>query len=406
MSPGSTTLAARSPGPWVFLALQLVLLAAFAGWAASRALAWHAARALPQPRPAPIELRPLYDDPAVVSDEQLARVLGRLVLRRHGPRTRIGQVDHMLRLWGPGVTYEDRRIFSGATMLRLLTDHRQFILVYGTEADPLLVDDGRGVRVRAFAGPASSTHIDHTLATLAEIGVGTDMPVVTPERRTTVSSLVTGSLASFSLNQSEVDWSALAYTLYLPHARRWISAEGQEVTFDRLAARLMREELTEGACSANHRLYGLVAMLRVDGLMADLGEPPLLEPATRQEVSEFLAGVTARLAEHQHALGFWNDDWPSAAPADASPSDRDGDRLSDRLIVTGHVLEWWALAPPELQPDRAVVVAAGQWLVRTIDALSDHDLEEHHLTFLTHAVRGLALWRGRVPSEEARSSLR
>ena len=39
------------------------------------------------------------------------------------------------------------------------------------------------------------------------------------------------------------------------------------------------------------------------------------------------------------------------------------------------------------------MAAAGQWLVRTIDELSEEDVVEYY-TFLTHAGRSLALWRG------------
>jgi len=108
--------------------------------------------------------------------------------------------------------------------------------------------------------------------------------------------------------------------------------------------------------------------------------------------------VTQALVRSQHADGFWNIDWPFAAPKTSEPTEREGDRLSDRIIGTGHPLEWWSLAPEEVHPPRNVLAAAGQWLVRTVDSLSDEQLREH-FTFLSHAGRALALWRGKTPPQ-------
>lgn len=401
MSRSPETAARRRLGAGAFVLLQLAVVALAAAGLGWRARVLEAAHALPTPRPAPLAVTPLYDDPEVVSDQELARVLSRVVLRRRGPATHVGHVDHALRLWGTEARFDAPQVLSGADMAAILTDHRQFVLTFGTERDPLLIDDGEAVRVRAFEGPASSTHLDHTLASLAEVGVGLDWPVVTPLRHTTAAELLEGSLATFGLNQHEVEWSGLLYTLYLPPGSPWRTFEGQEVTFDALARRLMREELTEGVCSAHHRFHALVAMLRVDDRTADLGEPRLLGPDRRRQVVEFLAAVTALLVEHQHPLGFWNDDWSFAAPDSAEPTARQGDELRHRLIVTGHALEWWALAPTEVQPPRATVRAAARWLVDTIDGLSDEQITHDQLTYLTHAARALALWRGRWPPRPA-----
>jgi hypothetical protein len=64
-------------------------------------------------------------------------------------------------------------------------------------------------------------------------------------------------------------------------------------------------------------------------------------------------------------------------------------------------LEYWALAPQELQPRRAVLVAAANWIVHTIDTISEQQLRAN-FSFLSHAVRALALYRGREPYEALR----
>src|SRR6185295_4806562 len=255
----------------------------------------------------------------------------------------------------------------------------------------------RGVRVRSLEGVVSSPHVDHTLASLAEAGTSLDYPLVTPGRHTTLRAVLEQSLRSFNLNQAEYEWSALSYALYLPPVRSWRTAEGQEMTFDRLAQRIEREELPRGVCSGNHRLHALVVFLRIDDRMAADGAPRILSPATRRGIIAYLRGVTAQLVAHQHPDGFWNGEWPTETPASSAPSDREGDRRSDRLIVTGHVLEWWSVAPADILPPREVRIKAGQWLVRTIDGMSADEIQTD-FSFLSHAGRALAQWRGHVPA--------
>lgn len=388
----------RGLGTVVGVLLQLVLVAIVITWGAYRLRAWEAARALPPLREKPLEVRPLYDDPGVVGDAEVRRVLRRLGLRNKQQETSIGQVEHALRLWGAEARFPDPKLMQGAEMRELLTSSRYFQWTYLGRQSQMLMDLGTGVRVRALEGLASSPHADHTLGSLAEIGTPLDFPVLTPARQTTFRAILEQSLRDFSLNQAEPEWSALTYALFLPPVHRWVTSEGQEMSFDRLAGRLMREAPSEGVCSGNHRLHALVLFLRVDDQMAASGEERILSPAGRRRIVDYLRGITAAYVRHQHADGFWNGKWPTAIPATSAPTDADDDRLSNRLIVTGHVLEWWSLAPAELQPPRPVKVAAGQWLVRTIDRLSDVEMEMN-FTFLSHVGRALAQWRGVIPGE-------
>jgi hypothetical protein len=203
-------------------------------------------------------------------------------------------------------------------------------------------------------------------------------------------------LHDFNLSQIEYEWSAKTFALFLPPATRWESTEGQTLSFDLLADRIMRERLPRGVCYGMHRLYGLMAFLRLDE------QTPILSPGMRDRIGRFLKDANRRLVANQHADGFWNGDWPFAPPASSEPTKNAGDQLHFRIVVTGHALEYWALAPPELQPKRAVVVAAANWLVRTIDTISEDELRAN-FSFLSHAVRGLALWRGKEPFEALQS---
>ena len=144
-----------------------------------------------------------------------------------------------------------------------------------------------------------------------------------------------------------------------------------------------------------HRLMGLVVLLRVDEMDKD---HPILSAPGRQRIVEYLKGVTERLVRNQHPDGFWNGYWPDEAPASREPTEDERDDLQMRFIITGHALEWWALAPAEVHPPRQVITSAGQWMATTIDEFTDQEVRDYYI-FLTHAGNALSLWRGKFPAE-------
>lgn len=381
----------RLAGNLAFVILQLAVVSAAVGASAWRLYEIDAERALPELRNEPLRVAPRCDEPAVVSDEQLHRVLVKLEPRLRGPHPKINHVDHALRFWGVEAEFDDPQCLSGREMRDLLLDNRQFAKAWEGEAAPLLIRDSRGVGVRTQQGAATASHVDHTLAGLAEVGTPLDYPVRTPGGEATVRDLLLHSLRTFNLDQPEYEWSALAYELYLPPARRWFTYDGQEITFDLLAERIMREPLSNGVCAGHHRLHALTMLLRVDE------QEPVLSDQSRRRIVAHLQDATRRLIAHQHAQGYWDGDWPEVPASDERNDPTGADRLPHRILSTGHALEWWALAPPEVQPPRETVVRAGQWLVRTIDELDEQEVRNSY-TFLTHAGRALALWRGDFPA--------
>lgn len=381
-----------------FAALQVVIFAAVAGAAVYRGGRFTNQSTLAL-RAEPIEVRPQYDYEFVITDEQLQSTLRRLGLVDRGAETLISATDHSLRMWGPRRTFPyEPKFLSGPEMMSRLTDHRRFAEVYGADSSPLLIPEETGIRVRAIEGPLSSSHIDHTVACLAEVGTPLDYQVVTAQGPSTFRELVEHTIKDFDLNQVEYEWSALTMTLFLPPQREWRGSDGQMMSFDLIADRIMRERLPRGVCGANHRLHALTMMLRVDDMMEDEGHPRILSSDVRTATIEYLTEVTRKLVAHQHPSGCWNMRWPDEAPPEHEASSEDGDTLGDRLIATGHALEWWSLAPQELHPPRGVLVSASQWIVTTVEGLSDEEIQRYN-SYLSHAGRALALWRGRLPGE-------
>ena len=376
-------------GGWIgFLVLQIVLVSAGIAATTRRLDQMAEEKELPPARDIPLTVRPLYNDPRVVTDEQLDGVLFKLRPRlKSKDLKKINHIDHALRFWGIEAKFDDGESLSGEEMRQILLNHERFLEFMGDDTRPLLLMREEGVGVRTVEGNASASHYDHTLGGLAEVGTPLDFEIYTADGVTTVRSMLEHSLRKFSLNNVEYEWSTLAYVLYLPPTRRWLTTEGQEVTFDRLAERNMRERLNLGVCMGNHRLHALVMMLRVDD------EIPILTAEGRTKILDHLRDVTARFVKHQSPEGYWLITWPDgAAPTEAE------DKLQNRILATGHVLEWWSLAPEEVHPPRETVIRAGQWLSRTILELDEKQTHEYY-TFLTHAGRALALWRGQFPHE-------
>ena len=382
----------KSPTTWVvFFVLQVLFVCAVVAATAGRLKEQEIT--LPALRDVPAQVTPLYDVPSVVSDEQLDQVLYKLRPRLRGERPKINHVDHALRFWGLEAKFSDSECLSGLEMRELLLDHSQFSAAWGEEALPLLINRRQGIAVRTQEGTATASHVDHTLASLAEVGTPVDYPVRTAGGMTTVRSMVEQTLAGFSLNQIEYEWSTLAFALYLQPTQSWKSSEGQEITYDRLADRIMRQGLNQGVCMGNHRLHTLVMLLRVDK------QTPILSESGRRRILDHLLDVTRRFVASQHLDGYWTRDWPSAQPPDADAGNPDT-ALQNRILATGHVLEWWSLAPEEVHPPRETLVRGGQWLSKTIIELEDDKIKDYY-TFLTHAGRALALWRGHFPHELA-----
>lgn len=347
-------------------------------------------RDIPPLRNEPLTIKPQYNVPEIITDQQLRQILHKLRPRLRGAKPKINFVDHALRFWGVEATFADPECLSGAEMRDMILNDSVFKNAWGDDSPPLLVINENGVAVRTQEGRATASHVDHTLCTLAEVGVPLDYPIHTATGQNEVRAILEHSLREFSLNQLEYEWSALAYALYLPPVRQWRSTEGQEITFDVLADRIMRQRLNQGVCLGNHRLHTLVMLLRVDD------QVPILAESTRERIHEHLQDATRRLIASQHSTGYWIRSWPDGKPP-TEAADETINTLPNRILGTGHVLEWWALAPQDVHPPREVMIRASQWLARTIEELDDEKVTEYY-TFLTHAGRALALWRGDFPA--------
>jgi hypothetical protein len=332
----------------------------------------------------PLRMESLYDDPQVVSDDELGSVLKQVQPRFSPKNLRPNYVEHALRIWGEDARFSDPEVLSGIQLRDLLIDHGRYLASWGDRIKPLLVESREGVEVRWGREEGASVHHDHWLACLTEAGVALDEPIYTPSQHVrTINDAVQQALRDFQIDGREVEWSAMAFGLWLPPTRSWQTTDGRTVSFDMLARRLMRGDKRLGVCSGTHRVYSIVLLMRLDGLYS------ILSGDVREEMLAHMRSVRQSLIESQFADGHWPSNWEKGAEAVKKPID---DTLQKKVIATGHHLEWLALAPEELHPPRDQIRKAARWAIDTTVSRTPAQILEH-FTFYSHVGGALSLWR-------------
>lgn len=330
-------------------------------------------------------------EPRIVTDEQLFAVLDRVKPPRRPSLT--NSYVHALRLWGPKADFGDPAVPSGSELQDYFLDDRTFRQVAGDAAPPLFYQDIDGVNVRSYDDrpdhrASSSHHADDLLATFAEIGLPLDTPLKMRDGETSIADLLQASMQRFHLDRLEYEWSTIVYARYLFPLKHWRNSNGEKMSLQNMVEELVSHPLNAGPCNGLHRLEALAVLYRADEQCHEL--PPL----TRAKMIAYMKLVSDRLVLAQTSEGYWNRRWPLGEEAIADSSAT----LYDKILVTGHHLEWLALAPDEVQPPRETIVRAGQWLARTLIEMDEQAIVEAYGPY-SHAARALCLWRQVEPYE-------
>jgi len=301
----------------IFLLSQLIILPLIIGVLTLNATTVNNRPLMPRLHENPKTIRPQYDYDFVVSDLQLSEVLHRLRPKfspDKPPKT--NYVDHALRFWGTKIKFEDESL---------------------------------GIAVRTQQGRSTVSHVDHLLGSLAEVGTPLSYPITADKVEGQLIHMVRDGVMNFSLNQREYEWTTLALAFYAANNSPWYSPEGQQITYDFLAKRIMRETQPDGVCYGQHRLYTLTILLRIDDQMrgrkqntasAKISSGGLISPETRSDIMSFLGEMTKRAYQNQASDGSWDGNWPDTTVAVRDP---DTDQTSRKVLATGHMLEWWAI---------------------------------------------------------------
>jgi hypothetical protein len=288
---------------------------------------------------------------------------------------------HVLRAHGLGARFTDPAYSTSEALLGPLLDSATGERVFG-KASLVLVP--AGARYLTRTPPRESTwreyHRDQNLASFAELGLPLSTTLTIEGKPVTLRDVLRDSVGDFHLQPKELEWTALAYTLYLPPQAGWVNRYGERYTFDDLATELLSRRFMSASCGGAHLLYTLTMIARADEAT------PVLSPAVRGRIRGRLQRCAGLAVDVQKPDGSWPGDWflgteLSEGYHDESPSGT----LDHRRLVTGHMAEWMIYLPQELQVPETTLKRAGQWLLADLKRLS---AEEKAAQFCpcTHAV--------------------
>ena len=199
------------------------------------------------------------------------------------------------------------------------------------------------------------------------------------------------ALRDFDVDGREVEWSALAFALWLPPTKEWTTSDGRRMSFDLIAKRLIRGHKESGVCLGTHRVYSLVVLWRLNRQF----EGQLLSRQVADEAYAYLETVRDMIAASQFEDGRWPTNWWDGARA----AERAGRQEEPQQVIsTGHHLEWLAIAPKELHPPHEQILRAADWVIQATTSKSPEAVQEYY-TFYSHVGNALALWRGTTPAE-------
>jgi hypothetical protein len=201
-------------------------------------------------------------------------------------------------------------------------------------------------------------------------------------RRAVMRDVLADSLANFHLGQRELEWTTVAYALYLPPIRVWTNRFGETFSFDDIAHELMRRPLALTSCCGTHVLHTLAILTRADAQIS------ILSPDTRENVHRHLRQAVQVLVAKQQTDGRWTPDWfntfspyVGAAVAERSLAPTD----SNCLLVTSHVAELLLYLPSDIPVPDEVLRAAASWLAKNVEHASIEDGRKASCPF-THAL--------------------
>jgi hypothetical protein len=298
----------------------------------------------------------------------------------------LAELLHVLRVFGPDASIPMSGEPGGVKLLDLALDYERSRAYFRT--GPTLIDTRDGVRCRKIEAAdlnkrhEKEAHEDQLLAVLAELGVPLSHVLTTSRGTRSVRRLLDDALAKFNLEQAEIEWSALAFALYIPPRVSWEDRFGTRTTFDDLAAEMMRRPLNETrVCAGTHLTYSLAVMLRVDEMTPFFTEP------VRRRVRSYLERLVAAAVRNQWPDGAWDLNWHADAPVRSAQTEGED---AMRVLATGHQVEWLVILPTDLLPPQEHLLRALRWLHGRLQAASESEITEHFCPY-SHAGRVLSV---------------
>jgi hypothetical protein len=242
----------------------------------------------------------------------------------------------------------------------------------------LTTNGGRLVALKGYFGVQG--HSAQYLATLAQCRVAASSPITVDGRQFTVADLIAEEKLACK-PATELTFALIALAHYLPTDATWTSRDGEKWSLARLVEEEIVQPIRGAPCGGTHRLFGLAygcqRRLRLTGqldgvyLRAD------------RYVRDFQNFTLAKL---RNSDGSFSTEWFKYA------ADREDD-VDRKIQTTGHILEWLVSSLDQEQLYDPRVVAAAEFLCRT---LSREPSREWKIGPLGHALHALNIYQERA----------
>ena len=269
---------------------------------------------------------------------------------------------HALRLWGVDARFA---VPPGAPQItgdccafrRVLLDNDSCVRTVRT-FEVFWFDTQYGIRPLTFPDPVrkaenAEAHSDQLLQVLAECNLPASEPVRTLSGRAgTIADILRDSTARFTLAQ-ELEFTTIAYSRWLPPNNQWRNRFGESFSLENLADALVGVELGKGACQGCHVPFALTNLL-----LASEQHPQIISDRSRRSVAARLSDISLALESTELPNGGWDKRWSGHYVEKPDNVFFEFKPHFDKISVTGHQLEWIAIAPPAVRPSRAVIARA------------------------------------------------
>ncbi len=313
--------------------------------------------------------------PTATADEELKRQIDEAIDFNAGRYMNAAdhaawQIVHGILAYGRGL-----KIYVNGELVSAL-DH----LLAGGELRGWVIKEGdHGVETTLELGSKSGQgHEDQWIGYIAQTGLGPDEPIVVAGKAHKFGELLTQ--AQWDVYEGmEASWTLMALSVYVPAATTWGAKDGQTWSVERLIEMEAEADLTAAACGGSHRMSGIAMAL--NRRLEDGGELAGGWKKADDKVQECIR----KSREHQQPDGTFSTNYwirPSTSPDAAL-----------RLNVTGHQLEFLAIATSEAQLKEPWIRQAAEALVQLLDETRELPVE---CGGLYHAIHGLELYRLRM----------
>jgi hypothetical protein len=349
-------------------------------------------------RQKPVELKPVPGLGDTVTEEQLEKALSAALPLWHPPT--VPSLIHELRLWGQKCEFTEEMVgeaWSGGMIVEtLLSDElcRERTTPIG---DDYIIDSPFGVHVvqngsNDAVGLRGQGHYAQLVAVLGETGVPASTAVTTVSGRIgTITDLLQDAILRYTPAE-EQEFIGVALALWLPPETGWMDQWGNGYTFDALLKQLLDTPLGKGVCGGCHVPYAVTVIVRVDE------QYTVLSRGMRKRALDWLEALSRVLENSERDSGGWDKSWPDTKEIERLS----GEEVLDRITITGHHLEWIALAPSRVRPHKGAVSRAVASFVRDLDDIPTLPGGKRVFKVLlpcSHGARALCLLRDRSPYE-------